>query len=208
MGNPSPFAPILYPTTLALLLLLTTATLDEHTHALDRHFETLIHQKTPPTTLTKLQIYIHAIFNTSYPNQTVFQVASSSITPTSASSFGRILVIDNHFTTGPDPKSRQLGRYQGLNAYSDFKEAAATMSMNIIFSEGSDYDGSTLCIMGRQPVNEEVRVLSVLGGTGAFRLAAGTLLATTYSSDPSTQTGVYVYVMYILTPAGGSVQVA
>lgn len=208
MGNPSP---VLYSMTLALLVVASASvSASEWTQSLDRWFENLRHQKAATTTLTKLQIYIHADFSTASPNQTVFQIASAEITPESPSNFGRVLAIDNPFTTGPDPGSHGLGRYQGMNGFSDFNEVSATMFMNIIFSEGSEYVGSTLSILGRQPINQEVRVLSILGGTGAFRLATGTVLASTYSTDPRAQTGVYVYDMYILTPSvgGSAIQIA
>lgn len=179
----------------------TTPTLAEMTHSLDQWFNKhLNQQKAAAVTLTKLQIYIHADFKTDSDNQTVYQVATAKITSQSSSNFGRILVIDNPLTTGPDPGSKFLGRYEGTNAYSDFNEAAANMNMNIIFS-GGEYDGSTISILGRQPVNDKVRVLSVIGGTRVFRLAKGVLLASTYSTDPLTQIGTYVYVIYVVTPA-------
>ncbi|KAK6135546.1 hypothetical protein DH2020_030717 [Rehmannia glutinosa] len=173
------------------------------TRTLDQYFKKLNPEK---TTLTKLEIYIHAYFATS-ENQTVFQVASSEITSQSPSTFGRILVIDNPLTVTSDPGSEYLGQYQGMNAYSDFTESAANMNMNMFFT-GGEYDGSSMSILGRQPVNEEVRVLSVIGGTGFFRLAKGVVLASTLSLDLVTKIGHYVYVMYVVTPAAGRVQTA
>ncbi|KAG8381014.1 hypothetical protein BUALT_Bualt06G0076700 [Buddleja alternifolia] len=195
---------MLYSIALTLLGSYTLAsTLPEMTRSMDQWFKTLNKEK---ATLTKLQVYIHANFAVS-KDQTVFQVASASITSKSPTTFGRVLVIDNPLTTGPEPDSQYLGRYQGWNAYSDFNEPAANMNMNIIFSEGSSYNGSTISIVGRQPVNQKVRVLVVAGGTGDFRFAKGIVLASTVSVDPATSVGTYVYVMYVVTPSvEGSVQ--
>ncbi|GFP89403.1 dirigent protein 23 [Phtheirospermum japonicum] len=171
------------------------------TRSLDKYFKNLNNPE--KTTLTKLQIYIHANFAIS-ENQTVFQVASSEITSQSPTTFGRILIIDNPLTVTSDPGSDLLGRYQGTNAYSDFHESSANMNMNMFFS-GGEYEGSSMNILGRQPVNEEVRVLSVIGGTGFFRLAKGVVLARTLSLDSVTKIGHYVYDMYVVTPAAGRV---
>ncbi|KAL3622026.1 hypothetical protein CASFOL_034222 [Castilleja foliolosa] len=165
------------------------------TRSLDKYFKNLNPKK---TTLTKLQIYIHANFAIS-ENQTVFQVASSKITRQSPTTFGRILIIDNPLTVTSDSGSGHLGQYQGMNAYSDFQESSANMNMNMFFS-GGEYEGSSMSILGRQPVNEEVRVLSVIGGTGFFRLAKGVVQARTLSLDLVTKIGHYVYDMYVVTP--------
>lgn len=45
------------------------------------------------------------------------------------------------------------------------------------------YNGSSLSIVGRNPVMREVREMPVVGGTGVFRLARGFALAKTYSID-------------------------
>nr|WCZ54766.1 dirigent protein 12 [Phryma leptostachya subsp. asiatica] len=177
--------------------------LTEISQSLDRWFKSLNQEK---ATLTKLQVYIQATFAKS-KDQTVFEVASSEITSQSPTNFGRIIVIDNGLTIGTDPDSQSLGRYQGMNTYADFKDTATNMNMNIIFS-GGDYDGSTISVMGRQPIMQEVRVLTVIGGSGAFRFAKGIVLASTISTDAKKQTGTYVYVMYVVTPAAGGVRVA
>ncbi|KAI3458401.1 hypothetical protein Pfo_015064 [Paulownia fortunei] len=204
MGNPSTIF-LLFTMVLALVgsYPAGASTLTEMTQSLDQWFKNLNQEK---ATLTKFQVYIHANFAIS-EDQTVYEVATAEITSKSPTNFGRILVIDNPLTTGSDPESQFMGRYQGMNAYSDFNEASANMNMNIIFS-GGEYDGSTLSIMGRQPVYEEVRVLSIIGGTGVFRFAKGTVLASTLSSDPVTKIGTYVYVIYVVTPAVGRVQTA
>lgn len=184
---------------LALLLSTTTTssapTASELTASMDKFYAKLNKQT---SALTKLKYYIHANFGHG-PDQTVHQVAQSELTPNSTANFGRILVVDNKLTTGPNPDSFKVGQYQGMNAYSDFHQASANMNMNIIFTDG-EYKGSTISILGRQPVFEDVRVLSVIGGTGAFRFARGTVLATTYSSDSKTNIGVYVYDMFVVTP--------
>ncbi|GER50859.1 disease resistance-responsive (dirigent-likeprotein) family protein [Striga asiatica] len=202
MTNPS------FSTILILLLLSITLALSWPDPSLDRHFKLLANSRN--STLTKLQIYIHADFLVHSKTQTVFEVASCDITAESPGFYGRVYVIDNPLTVTADPGSEYLGRYQGTNVYSDFREPAANMNMAMTF-EGGIYEGSTISIFGRQPVNEEVRVLSVVGGTGIFRLAKGVVLARTVSLDSITKVGHYVYVIYVLTPAaaaGGDVAAA
>ncbi|KAK4489354.1 hypothetical protein RD792_005161 [Penstemon davidsonii] len=175
-----------------------TSTADDVIESVENFYKNLNKDK---LVLTKLKYYIHANFGVG-PTQTVFEVARSNITGPSTNNFGRILIIDNKLTVGPDVNSQKVGQYQGMNAYSDFNQASANMNMNIIYTDG-EYKGSTISILGRQPVPEKIRVLSIIGGTGLFRFARGTVLASTYSSDPATNVGVYVYDIYVVTPFVG-----
>lgn len=53
------------------------------------------------------------------------------------------------------------------------------MSVNFVFTSGK-HNGSSLTVLGRNPVVHSVRELPIIGGTGVFRLARGFALAKTY----------------------------
>jgi hypothetical protein len=56
------------------------------------------------------------------------------------------------------------------------------MNMNFVFTAG-DYKGSSLTIYGRNEVLSAVREMSIVGGTGKFRMASGYVQASTVSND-------------------------
>ncbi|KAL8261240.1 hypothetical protein R6Q59_025289 [Mikania micrantha] len=97
--------------------------------------------------------------------------------------FGSIFVIDNSLTAIPDANSTLIGRAQGLYAISSQQnELSLLMTLTYNFVSGI-YNGSSLSIVGRNPVMNEVREMPVVGGTGVFRLARGFALAKTHSMD-------------------------
>ncbi|KAL7119959.1 hypothetical protein ACP275_02G094000 [Erythranthe tilingii] len=65
----------------------------------------------------------------------------------------------------------ELGKFQ-----TDLQAPAIAMDMYFYFNAGK-YNGSTLCIFGRNPIMSQDRELSVVGGTGAFRMARGYLIS-------------------------------
>ncbi|CAI9765455.1 unnamed protein product [Fraxinus pennsylvanica] len=100
-------------------------------------------------------------------NPTVWEVARSNITSTSPTSFGQVRVLDNLLTVGPDRNSQRVGRAQGLIAFADLQESTLTMNLNFVFTSGQ-YNGSTLCMLGRNPLGNQYRELAIVGGTGVF----------------------------------------
>ncbi|PQQ15980.1 dirigent protein 22 [Prunus yedoensis var. nudiflora] len=56
--------------------------------------------------------------------------------------------------------------------------------MNFVFVEGM-YKGSTISILGRNPVLNNVREMPIIGGTGLFRFARGYALAHTVWFNPT-----------------------
>ncbi|KAK6139406.1 hypothetical protein DH2020_026844 [Rehmannia glutinosa] len=129
-------------------------------------------------------------------NSTVWDVASSNITSISPSSFGRVRVIDDVITTGPHRNSMKLGRAQGLITFADLQEPALAMNINFYFNAG-EYSGSSLCILGRNPILNENRELPVVGGTGAFRMSRGYSISNTYSHDPVANYDILEYIVYV-----------
>ncbi|KZV23793.1 dirigent protein 21-like [Dorcoceras hygrometricum] len=129
-------------------------------------------------------------------NQTVYEVARSSISSTSPTTFGQIQVVDDLLTAGPERDSEELGRVQGLITSSDLEIPALAMNLNFFFTSGQ-YNGSTLSILGRNQIVNATRELPVVGGTGVFRLARGFAITSTYSFDPPTLYGVLEYTIYV-----------
>ncbi|GFP84853.1 dirigent protein 1 [Phtheirospermum japonicum] len=130
------------------------------------------------------------------PSATVYEVARSDITATSAASFGQVRVLDDLITARPDRDSQHLGRAQGMITFTGLDESALTMSLNFYFTAG-EYSGSTLCVVGRNPIGSKNRELPVVGGTGVFRMARGYSISNTYSYDAATNYGVLEYTVYV-----------
>ncbi|KAK4411081.1 Dirigent protein 19 [Sesamum angolense] len=53
------------------------------------------------------------------------------------------------------------------------------MGAAFVFTEGK-YNGSTVVVLGRNPIGEQYRELPIIGGTGVFRLARGVVTLQTY----------------------------
>ncbi|KAL2477085.1 Dirigent protein 21 [Forsythia ovata] len=129
-------------------------------------------------------------------NQTVWEVARSSITADSPTSFGQVRVVDDLITAEPNKTSEKIGRIQGLITSADLEESALAMNLNFIFT-GGKYNGSTLCMLGRNPLGNNYRELAIVGGTGLFRMARGYAITNTYSYDVETNYGVLEYNIYV-----------
>ncbi|XP_073017912.1 dirigent protein 22-like [Primulina eburnea] len=127
--------------------------------------------------------------------ETSYEIARSSITSTSPTFFGSLSMEDNLLTTGPDPRSPPIGRAQGLLGFSDLNEIAVYQSLNFIFKEGL-YSGSTISVFGRRLGRKDEQELSVVGGTGDFRLARGIAVLSTYVLN-TTGTSTFKYTLYI-----------
>jgi hypothetical protein len=132
----------------------------------------------------RLHLYMHDFSTGSNPSAVVVARGTG---PTLRGSvdrrFGDTLVMDDALTDGPGPASRALGRAQGFyvaasSAASD--DPAVLVSMNMLLTAGP-YNGSTLAVAGRNAVMAPARELSVVGGTGRFRMARGYVLMKTAS---------------------------
>nr|XP_043611053.1 dirigent protein 21-like [Erigeron canadensis] len=145
--------------------------------------------------LTHIQFYFHDI--PSGPNPTAVQVASAPTTNTSQSFFGLVMMMDDPLTIGPEPKSKIVGRAQGIYAASDMQQLGFLMVLNYCFTEGK-YNGSTLSILGRNAALTPMREMSIVGGTGLFRCARGYAQAKTHSLDFKTGIAVVKYDVFIL----------
>ncbi|KAM7479417.1 hypothetical protein LguiA_027630 [Lonicera macranthoides] len=127
--------------------------------------------------LTKLHFYFHDTL--SGKNPTGYSVAQSNITSTSATFFGKVFMIDDPLTIGPEPNSPVIGQAQGLYGSAGLEEVSLMMNLNFVFTNG-EYKGSTLMARGRNPAPEKYREMPIQGESGVFRLARGIATAKTY----------------------------
>ncbi|KAD5803307.1 hypothetical protein R6Q59_024464 [Mikania micrantha] len=144
--------------------------------------------------LTHLHFYFHDTVTGDHP--TVFPVARASITNTSSTFFGLVVVIDDPLTVGPEPTSKIVGRAQGMYAFADLNDIGLLMNLNYVFVEGK-YNGSTLSILGSNHVFSKVREFPIVGGSGVFRFARGYALANTYSFNTTSGDAVVEYNVYV-----------
>ncbi|CAI9769035.1 unnamed protein product [Fraxinus pennsylvanica] len=144
--------------------------------------------------VTKLHFYNQELRQG--PNKTLYIVAKSEVTDSLPSQFGMVFVLDHLITAGPEPDSKKLGRMQGTVMLSDLHEQSLVVLVNVIFTYGK-YNGSTLSILGRNPYTEKVREISVVGGTGVFRMARGYVITRTHSESDDHTLGVYEYTVFV-----------
>ena len=146
---------------------------------------------------THLRVFWHDVVSGGPNVSTVVQVAGGPSSNASATGFGSVVVIDDPLTEGPDlNSSTPLGRAQGTYISAGKDEVALLMNMNFVFQAGA-YNGSTVAIMGRNPVFDAVREMAVVGGTGVFRMARGYAQARTHTLDLNTGDATVEYNLYI-----------
>ncbi|KAL4187910.1 hypothetical protein AMTRI_Chr09g41460 [Amborella trichopoda] len=135
-----------------------------------------------------LHFYFHDIASGT-KNAMALIVAMADTTITSPTFFGMLNVVDDPLTQGPAITSKVIGRMPGIYALASQPEFSLFMGLNFLFTTGK-FNGSTLTMIGRNPTMENVREMSIVGGSGAFRLARGFLLAKTYSANTVTRSFV------------------
>ncbi|XP_028786377.1 dirigent protein 22 [Neltuma alba] len=142
--------------------------------------------------LSHFRFYWHDILSGEKP--TSVPVVTPPINSTTG--FGLVNMIDNPLTLGPELNSTVVGRAQGFYASASQSEIGLMMAMNFAFMEGK-YNGSTITVLGRNPVFNKVREMPVIGGSGLFRFARGYAEARTHwwsaaSGDATVEYNVYV----------------
>ncbi|XP_073298447.1 dirigent protein 22-like [Primulina huaijiensis] len=140
-----------------------------------------------------IEFYVQDIV--SGEGQTVFPVAKSNISFTSPTNFGIVVVADDRFTVGADPKSPTLGRGQGIAALSDLADRVLYLNVVFYFTEGK-YKGSSVVILGRDPMLVNSRELSIAGGSGVFRSARGVTEITNCTPYSPTGYTCFKYTLY------------
>ena len=143
---------------------------------------------------THLHFFLHDVLGGSNP--TAVQVikgpaASGGAIP--GLSFGDTTVVDDALTETSSTTSASVGRAQGFYMMSSQSGAVLMMCVNLLLTTG-DYNGSTIAVIGRDDTAATVRELSVVGGTGKFRMATGYVLWKTASmngADATVELDVY-----------------
>ena len=131
-------------------------------------------------TTTNLQFYFHDTL--SGQNPSAVRIAQATDTDKSPTLFGVLMMADDPLTETPDPKSKLVGRAQGLYGSASQDQLGLIMSMSFVFVDGS-YNGSSISLLGNNRAMNPVREMPIVGGTGAFRLARGYAIAQTHWMD-------------------------
>ncbi|KAF3434616.1 hypothetical protein FNV43_RR21701 [Rhamnella rubrinervis] len=141
-------------------------------------------------TVTSIQFYFHDTVSGKTPS--AVRVAEATDTEKSPTLFGALLMADDPLTETPDPKSKLLGRAQGLYGSASQKDLCLIMAMNFGFTEGP-YNGSSISLFGKNSALNNIREMPIVGGTGVFRLARGYAAAKTHWFDPTTGDAIVGY---------------
>ncbi|ERN13405.1 dirigent protein 11 [Amborella trichopoda] len=145
--------------------------------------------------VSQIEFYMHDLLVTEKPTAVI--VAEANTTKSSPTLFGQVVVVDDPMTEGPELTSKLIGKAQGLYAPSSQSEISLSEAVNFVFIDGK-FNGSTLSVMGRNPILYKERELWIIGGSGAFRLARGYALKQTYSFDTTTLNAVVHYNVTVI----------
>ncbi|XP_004492507.1 dirigent protein 19-like [Cicer arietinum] len=144
--------------------------------------------------LSHLKFYWHDIVSGNNPS-------SITIVPSplknSATSFGFVNMIENPLTLGPKLSSKLVGKAQGFYASTSLSEVDLLMAMNFAITQGK-YNGSTITILGRNPILDKVREMPIVGGSGLFQFARGYAQLRTHSFSSKTNDAIVEYNIYVL----------
>ncbi|XP_066393081.1 dirigent protein 1-like [Miscanthus floridulus] len=129
--------------------------------------------------------HLHFFMHDGYtgPSPTAVLIVNGTVPVLAGNRFGDTVVMDDVLTEGPSRASRPVGRAQGTYVTASLQEGhpAMLLSMNVVLTDYDGYTGSTVAVMGRNDVTAPVRELSIVGGTGRFRMASGYVLWKTAS---------------------------
>ncbi|XP_061375817.1 dirigent protein 22-like [Gastrolobium bilobum] len=145
--------------------------------------------------VSHFRFYWHDIL--SGRNPTSVSVVAPPLKMNTTTAFGLVNMIDNPLTMGPDMSSKLVGKAQGFYASASQSEVDLLMAMNFAFIDGK-YNGSTITIMGRNPVFNKVREMPVVGGSGLFRFARGYGEARTHWFDLKSGDAIVEYNVYVM----------
>ncbi|GLJ22232.1 hypothetical protein SUGI_0417920 [Cryptomeria japonica] len=128
----------------------------------------------------KMMFYMHDVVVGS--NRTAVPVNIGSITRLG---FGAIVVIDDILTESSNPNSTRLGRAKGMYVSDslDLTQPDVLLLVTVIFEEPPEYRGSTLCIHGADTILKDQREVAIVGGTGKFRYARGSVVISTIETS-------------------------
>ncbi|KAI4306738.1 hypothetical protein L6164_029991 [Bauhinia variegata] len=144
--------------------------------------------------LNHLNFYFHDII--SGQNPTAVRVAEAPITNTSPTHFGAVMMADGPLTAEPELSSKIVGSAQGIYGSASQSELSFLMVLNFAFTEG-EYNGSSLSVLGRNPLSSTVREMPIVGGSGLFRFARGYAEARTHAIDFKTGNAIEEFNVYV-----------
>ncbi|CAM6109679.1 unnamed protein product [Calypogeia fissa] len=114
--------------------------------------------------------------------------------------FGAFIVFDDSITLVPDTSSEETGRGRGMYLFDadDNKGAGIEFVWTAQFNEASGYgNGTTLSFQGFDRTTDATREISIVGGTGMFKMARGWADITTYSiAGAAAVLNITVYFTY------------
>ncbi|CAJ1933757.1 unnamed protein product [Sphenostylis stenocarpa] len=146
--------------------------------------------------VTNLQFYFHDTL--SGKNPSAIRVAEPiDKSKSSLTLFGVIMMADDPLTETANPKSKIVGRAQGLYGSSCQQELGLMMAMTFSFMDGP-YNGSSFVLLGKNSALNPFREMPIVGGTGLFRMARGYAIAKTHWFDPITGDAIVGYNVTLL----------
>ena len=144
---------------------------------------------------TTFKVYFHDIVGGTSP--TAIRIAQAASSNSSSTFFGAVVAIDDPLTTGPTRAAgTEVGRAQGTYTFADQSTVGLLMVMNFVFTAG-EHKGSGLSILGRNEVLSDVREMSIVGGSGKFRMARGFVQAHTIDSGATSGETVVEYTVNV-----------
>ncbi|OAY65619.1 Dirigent protein 21 [Ananas comosus] len=149
--------------------------------------------------MTHLHFYMHDILGGSNPTAIEIVKGPVALPSVPGINFGNLIAIDDALTEGPELSSKPVGRAQGFYMSTAFQEVSLLMSVNFVLAADGPYNGSVVSVQGRDPIAAPVRELSVVGGTGQFRMARGYVLWKTYDGNATNGDGVLELDVYVTT---------
>ncbi|KAK1426632.1 hypothetical protein QVD17_15309 [Tagetes erecta] len=175
--------------TIYIIIIISSSMLHPSTGAFSEEVSEVISMKRMEKT-THLHFFFHDIHSGKSP--TAIKIAG---TP-DASLFGDTYMMDNVLTEGQNASSKAVGKAQGMYAFAAKNEPALLMVVNYDFTRG-EFNGSSISVLGRNPVTDDVREMPIVGGSGRFRYANGYALAHTVWFDLKTGDAIVEYNVYV-----------
>ncbi|KAF5952552.1 hypothetical protein HYC85_010496 [Camellia sinensis] len=151
---------------LSLLLLLSTLSKTSTQGSFSEEVSEAITLKRMEKT-THLHFYFHDIV--SGKNPTAVKIAGAE--DGSVMGFGTTFMMNDPLTEGPESNSKLVGRAQGMYALASEKNIPELLMVVYYEFEQGIYNGSSISILGRNPVYNDVREMPIVGGSGVFRFA-------------------------------------
>ena len=132
---------------------------------------------------TRMVLYMHDL--ETGRNVTTFPVAGLRNKRWGTVQFGSVFAVDDKLTEAYEWDSPQAGRARGIYVSSALDGSDLHLLMSLVFTS-REYNGSTLEIQGADRDFQKYREVSVVSGTGKFRLARGfAVLETVFLDVPN-----------------------